>query len=325
MKNNIRFMIGLLIVLFSFFDLGLIWDVRAENENYPNKPVQLLIPWGAGSAADLNSRILAPLLQNYFKQPFVVINKAGGGGIIGHTIIAQSKPDGYIIGQVSTAFGVFFLAYKNLKFNMESFVPICGFASIPAYFMVKADAPWKTLKEFVADAKKNPGKLRYSTHGVASRYHVIALAFCEKAGINLTHIPHSGTGDVITSVLGGHVDMAISSGPGGGHLKAGTVRALGVAEKERVRDLPEVPTLIESGYPVVLTAITGHVVPKDTPKEIVKRLVRGYIDVLNANKAQLDPEMRRFEQTFVIMGPDEYWKDARENYEDSIKVFKGGK
>ena len=316
--RRILFSVGILL-----FQLGFAFEGRAEvGDNYPNKPIQVIVPWSPGNAADVSARYLAPYLGEYFKQPFIVNNKPGAGGAIGHTLIAKAKPDGYTLGALSTLFGVYLLTVKDVEFDLDSFVPIYAFIKTPMFFLVRPNAPWKTMKEFVADAKKNPGKLRYSSIGVASAANVVVVDFCNKAGIKLTHIPYAGAGDVLTAVIGGHVDVAPSWGSLG-HLKAGTLRALAVAEKERLENYPDIPTLIELGYPVACYPINGHVAPKGTPKKIVDKLSRGYLEAIKANKNAISEVVRKFDQNMILMGPDEYYKRMREDYEYLREAYKG--
>ena len=303
------------------FELGLAGEGRCEKEDYPNRPVQLIIPWSPGTSTDVIARLVAPQLGKYFGQPWVLVNKPGAGGVIGHTLIAKSKPDGYTLGAVSTLAGSYLLVYKDLEFDLDSFVPIAAFIKVPMFFLVKLDAPYRTLKDLVDDAKKNPGKLRYGTIGVASAQHLVADDFCNKAGINLTHVPYAGTADVLTALLGGHVDLAPTWGSLG-HLKGGTVRALAVSEKERLEEYPDIPTLTELGYPIVIFPIQGQVAPKGTPKKIIDKLSKGYLEVANANKKVIAESGKKFEQVVNIIGPDEYSKRMREHFEYMYKTFK---
>ena len=306
-----------------FLQFGLPYESRGDMEDdYPNKPIQVIVAWSPGNSSDLSARYLAPYLGEYFKQPFVVNNKPGAGGVIGHTLIAKSKPDGYTLGAVSTLAGVYLLVVKDLEFDLESFVPICAFIKTPGFFLVRPEAPWKTMKEFVADAKKNPGKLRYSSIGVASALNLMCVAFCKKAGIELTHIPYAGMGDVLTALIGGHVDVAPSWGSVG-HLKSGTLRALAVSEKERLEDYPDIPTLTELGYPIVCYPITGHVAPKGTPKKITDKLIKGYLETLRANQKAISDLGRKYDLIPIIMSPDEYYKRIRADYEFMREAFQG--
>ena len=307
---------------FLLFQLGFAFEGRAEKDEYPNRPIQLILPWSPGSSGDVAARVLGPRLGQYFGQPFLVINKPGGGGIIGHTLIAKSKPDGYTLGAVTTLFSSYLLVYKDLEFEFDSFVPICAFSKGTMFFMVRHDARWKNLKEFIAEAKKNPGKLRYGTIGVASAAHLVASDFCHKAEINVTHIPQTGTAVVINALLGGHIDLAACWGSLG-HLKGGTVRALAIGEKQRLSEYPDIPTLTELGYPIACYPIRGHVAPKGTSKNIIEKLSRGYQEVLSANKAEISDLLKKTEEIAVIMGPDEYYKRMREDYEYMREVFKG--
>jgi tripartite-type tricarboxylate transporter receptor subunit TctC len=302
--------------------LGLVPAGETAESEYPNRPIQVIVPWGPGSASDLNSRIIAPHLEKTLKQPVVIINKPGGGGILGHTLIAKAKPDGYTLGLVSTVFGIYFLTHKDLEFNWESFTPIYAYAKVPMFFSVKNDAPWKTLKDFIADAKKSPGKLRYSTFGAFTLPHFATSDLCKKAGIELTLIPHAGVGDVLTALIGGHVEMAVTHGSAG-HLTAGTIRALAVADRERLEDYPDIPTLTELGFPIVCYPILGHVAPKGTSPKVLEKLVQGYKEAMGKKGTAIADPLRKLEQYVVMMGPDEYARRMKEDTEYLTQIFKG--
>ena len=315
--TGILLFVGVMIGSFSLVAAG-----RAAESDYPNRPIQIIVPWGPGSASDLNSRIFAPHLEKTLKQPVIIVNKPGGGGILGHSLIAKSKPDGYNLGLVSTVFGIYFLTHKDLEFNLESFAPIYAYAKVPMFFLVRANAPWKTLKDFIADAKKSPGKLRYSTFGAFTLPHFATSDLCKKAGIELTFIPHSGVGDVLTALIGGHVEMGVTHGSAG-HLTAGTLRALAVADKERLGDYPNIPTLTELGYPIVCYPILGHVAPRGTPPKVIEKLVQSYQEAMGKNRAAIADQLKKLEQYVVMMGPDEYAKRIRDDNDYLNQIFKG--
>jgi tripartite-type tricarboxylate transporter receptor subunit TctC len=312
------FLVGILLIQF-----GWPFDARAEERGFPNRPIQVIVPFGSGSAADITSRILAPYLEKRFKQSFVILNKPGGGSVLGYTIIAKSKPDGYTIGHVSSVFSAGFILHRDLEFTYESFEPICGFVKLAAFFVVRADASWKTLKEFVADAKKNPGRLRYATQGHLTIYHLAATDFCEQAGIKLTHIPQAGVGDAITQLIGKHVEMAVVATTLG-HLPAGRLRALAVGTEERLGLYPNIPTLMELGYGVVCAPHTGHMVPKGTPNTIKEKLAQGYLQTLKENQKAISDAFLKLDEFLVILDPSEYAKIMKRDYEYCMR-YKGMK
>ena len=306
-------LVGILLSQF-----GLVCEGLAQEESFPNRPIQVIVPWGTGSAADVTSRILAPYLQKYFKQPFLVMNKPGGGSILGTTILAKSKPDGYTLGQISSYFTGAFLIHDNLEFAHDSFEPICGFVKVCGFFVVRADSPWKTLQEFIADAQKNPGKLRYSTQGYGTAYHFAATDFCNKAGIKLTHIPQAGVGDIMSNLVGKHIEMAVAATTLG-HLPAGRLRALAVATEKRLEFFSNVPTLKELGYPVICEITTGHVVPRGAPKKIQEKLSRGYMEILTENEKAFTEAFLKLDEFLVMWGPKEYAEIMRRDHEAQMR------
>jgi tripartite-type tricarboxylate transporter receptor subunit TctC len=266
---------------------------------------------------------VAPYVEKYFKQPFLVVNKPGGGAILGTTMLAKAKPDGYTLGQISSYFAGAFLFHDNLEFAADSFESICGIVKVCAFFVVRADAPWKTLQEFVSEAKKNPGRLRYSTQGFACAYHLAGTDFCGKAGIKLTHIPQPGVGDVISQLMGKHVEMGVVATTLG-HLPAGRLRALAVATEKRLEAFPAIPTMAELGYPVHCEIHTGHVVPRGTPKRIKEKLSRGYLESLRANEKAFTAAFMKLDEFLAILEPDEYTEVTRRDTEAQMR-YKGMK
>lgn len=311
----------LFVIVILFIQLGLAFESQAQKaDDYPNKPIQVIIPWAAGT--DVADRFLATYLEKHFGQPFVIVNKPGGGGVLGFTTMAKSKPDGYTLGKVTNIFGIFFLIYKNLEFDFDSFVPICAFSKSIPFLLVKSDSRWRTLKDFIAEAKKNPGKLRFGSIGVSSGPYLWAAELIDKAEIELTHIPYAGYGEILGALAGGHIDIAPCYGSLG-QLKGGTVRALAIAEKERTQAYPDIPTLTELGYPVVLSNMRGYIVPKGTPKIIVNKLTEGIHKVLKENASEISENFKKTEEVMTYIGPDDFGKEWRTNFEYMRKVFEG--
>ena len=244
-------------------------------QDYPTRPVKIIVPFGAGGPADVTARLLAQNLQDKLKQPFVVEDKPGAGAVIGTTEVARAAPDGYTL-----------LMMSNTQTANESLLPQRGYelmrdlvAVAPVntselLIVVHPSVPAKTLKEFIALAKSEPGKLNYASSGQGTPYHMAGELFKTMTGTDIVHVPHRSSGDARTSVLGGQVQMMIDAvttmAP---NVAAGQVRALATTGKTRSSVLPDVPTADEAGVPGYEATIwLGVMVPKGTPQTIVDRL-----------------------------------------------------
>lgn len=287
-------------------------------DTYPSRPIQMIVPFPPGGVADLTARPLAATLEPILKQPIAVVNKQGAGGAVGMQSVAVSRPDGYTLllalSSISVMPEVDALFGRPQTYKREDFVPIALLNADPTVLVVRKEAPWKNVAEFVADAKKRPNEIKYSSSGVYGTLHVAMAMFAHAAGIQLRHIPTQGGGPALTALLGGHVD-AFAVGPSvvASQLKAGTVRTLGCWGAKRLASLPDVPTFIELGYPEVEFYIwAGLFAPKATPAEAVKTLREA------AKKAATGPEFKNAMEkldtpVYYLDGPDfqKFWdKDA---------------
>jgi len=258
--------------------VGLVAGQVLATDPYPVRPIQVIVPFPPGGVADLVGRPFATALEKQLKQPVVIVNKTGAGGAVGMQAQAVSKPDGYtlmvalssisVMPEVDTMFG------RPPVYKLSDFAPIALLSSDPTVLVVGSKSPWKTVADFVADAKKRPGEIKYSSSGVYGTMHVAMEMFAHAAGIKLRHIPTGGGGPALTALLGGHVD-ALSGGPNVSipHIKAGTVRVLAGWGDKRLAALPDVPTLLELGYKDVEFYIwSGFFAPAATPQPIIKVL-----------------------------------------------------
>lgn len=313
--------IGVLAILHPFGSNG-----SAAMTGYPDKAVEVIVPWGPGSNADLLARIVAPHVEKYFKQPFVVVNKTGGAGMMAHNYVALAKPDGYTVLSLNSVYGGLPLTRKpgELQWNFDSYIPVIGYAETNVFFHVKKDAPWKTLKEFVEDSKRNPGKYRYTSNGNYTVSHIITTDLLKQAGGKLTHIPYNTAGDAMTALLGGHVDMTVIFGSAG-FMNSGSVKVLAVCAEKRRPDLPDIPTLLEMGYNISTPSVIGFAVPTGTPKEIIEKLYQGTKEVLTANKEEIRKNFIRLEAIPTLLGPEEYLQRCKKDkiyFEEIIPIIK---
>ena len=250
--------------------LGLAGPTFAQQ--FPTKEVQIIIPYAAGGATDLVFRALAASSQKYLGKAVVVVNKPGGGGAVGFTDAARSKPDGYTLVTAITPITILPHQVKT-AFTYRDFEPIINVVQDPAMFQVRADAPWKNLQEFLDYARKNPGLITVGNSGAGGGVHLIALAFEKAAGVKFNHIPFAGGGPSVTALLGGHVNAVSVSPPEGiPHVKAGKLRIIALFSEQRMPDFPNVATVREQGVDFAMGQWRGLAAPKGTPPEVVRAL-----------------------------------------------------
>jgi tripartite-type tricarboxylate transporter receptor subunit TctC len=256
----------------------LIGTVYAQGqETYPSKPISLVVPFPPGGVADIVARPFAEALGRALGTPVVIDNKAGAGGGIGMGFVAKARPDGYTLLLALSSISILPEADKVIgrspMFQFDQFVPIARLTADPTVLAVRADSSWKTLAEWVADAKKRPGTISYGSSGNYGTMHVPMEMFAASAGIKLLHVPYTGAGPAVIGLLAGNID-AVATGPSTviAHVKAGKVRVLASWGDKRLAALPEVPTLVESGYEAVFFQWSGLFAPAGTPEPVLTRL-----------------------------------------------------
>jgi tripartite-type tricarboxylate transporter receptor subunit TctC len=249
----------------------------AAQDAYPSKPISMVVPFPPGGVADIVGRPLADAMGRTLGVPVIIENKAGAGGGIGMGYVAKAKSDGYTVLLALSSISILPEADKVTgrapMYQFRDFVPIARFTADPTVLAVRADSPWKTLAEFVADARQRPGAISYGSSGNYGTMHVPMEMFGASAGIKMLHVPFTGAGPAVVALLGGNID-AVSSGPSTviQHVRAGKLRVLATWGDKRLASMPDVPTLTESGYPVVFTQWTALFVPAGTPEPAVAKL-----------------------------------------------------
>jgi tripartite-type tricarboxylate transporter receptor subunit TctC len=259
----------------------------AAAQDYPTKTIQVINPFPPGAVTDIVARILAPKMSTLLGQQVVIVNKAGGGGAVGIQAARDAAPDGYTILVTPPPIVLIPIVNKNSGFALKDFAPLALATSSPNTTVVKADAPWKSLEELLAEAKKNPGQLTYGSAGPGTTPHFIGELVKLKTKIDMTHIPLGSESAAATAVLGGHVNVAfLTLGTTRGHIEAGSMRALAVASNRRLKDFPAVPTTVEKGFPELNLKIwVGFFAPAKTPPAVVKRLASAIGDALKDAEA----------------------------------------
>ena len=285
--------------------IGIATNVRAQS--YPEKPIKLVVPFPPGGPIDTMARLVAQGMSSNLGQQVVVENRPGAGSTIGSKAVASADPDGYtLLFGSSGSLGVAPALYASLGLDpVKSFAPVASVSLLPHVVVVPASVPAKTVQEFVAYAKANPGKLNFGA-GLGTPPHLLGALFKSKAGIDITYIPYKGAAQSVTDLLGGQTHFTIDGTlilmP---HIKAGKLRAIAVGRPQRWHELPEVPTMTESGYPdFTIDAWTGVVAPVGTPPQIIEKL-NGAV-----NAGLLSPEtetaMARFSSITKVGTPEEF-------------------
>ncbi|MEI6204409.1 MAG: tripartite tricarboxylate transporter substrate binding protein [Enhydrobacter sp.] len=295
----------------------------AAAQTWPAKPVKIVVPFGPGGPADVYARIVGQGLTEAFKQQFIIENKPGAGALIGTEVVAKSAPDGYTLLMMSNTHTVNETLFAKRPYDlMRDLIPVAPVNSSDLVMVVHPSVPAKTLQEFVALAKAQPGKLSYASSGPGTPYHMAGELFKSMSGTDILHIPHKGSAEARNDVMGGHVQMMFDAVTAmKGSIDAGEVRALATTGLQRSSVMPNLPTVNESGVPGYEATIwLGIMAPKGTPKEIV--------DKLNAEIGKIiaKPEIREAwaKQGAVpmTMTPDQFGAYLKHDIEKWAKVIK---
>ena len=281
---------------------------------FPSRPITLYCAFPAGGPTDQVLRAFAESASRTLGQPIVVESKPGAGGTVAPIAVKSAKPDGYTLTQL--AIGVFRIPYMQKTPQLDALRDFTYIINMTGYtfgLVVPAGAPWKTLGDFVEDAKKNPGKIDYGSTGTGTTPHLAIEEFAVKAGIKLTHVPFKGSADLMTSILGGHIQAASDSTGWAPHVETGKLRLLATYGSKRTKKWPDVPTLAELGYDTVSDSPFGIAGPPGMDPAVVKTLHDAFRKTLEDPKvlAILD----RFDQSVIYMSPEEYTKYARQMVE----------
>ena len=270
---------------------GVLEAGSVDAQDYPSRPVRVVVPFSPGGAVDGPMRLIAQQLTKRLGQSVFVENKPGAGATIGSELVAKSPPDGYTLLLASQTNAISATLYPNLGFDpIEDFAPISLIGREPGVVVVNPALPVQTLQQLVAYAKARPGQIDYASSGNGSGQHLFAALLCSMTGMKLNHIPYRGSGQATSDLIGGQVSLSIPGMAGMlGHIRAGKLRALAVTGSRRAAQLPDVPTVAEAGVPGYVAYVwLGLLAPKNTPPGIVNKLYQAVKEVL------ADDEVKRY-------------------------------
>lgn len=247
--------------------------LTAAAQEFPAKPIELVLPYGPGGSHDLTARAVASVAHQYLGQPLLVVLKPGGGGAVGSQQVIRAAPDGYTLLFGGTGPNTTFALVQKAPIGPDQFTPVARINHSPIIFAVRADAPWTSLREAVDWMKQNPGKFNFANTGPWGAADLPMRMLAKAAGVEYNNIPHDGGGPALLAVLGGHADATFGFSPQLlPQVAAGKMRALGVTDVKRHRDFPSVPTVREQGFDVVFTMWRAVLAPRGTPPAIVEKL-----------------------------------------------------
>jgi tripartite-type tricarboxylate transporter receptor subunit TctC len=296
----------------------LLAGAAAAHAAYPEQPIRMIVGYAPGGGTDLTARVIAPYLEKYLgnNARIVVMNKPGAGGGIAFAELANSPADGYTIGFINTPNVLTIPIERKSNFHWTAFDLLGNVIDDPGNFSVRNDTPIHDLKELVAYAKANPGKVSYGTTGIGSDDHLAAMLFERAAGVKLTHVPFKGASEVHNGVVGGQIFMAsMNIGEALGYEKGGSpLRNLGQMSGARTNLAPNLPTFKEQGFDIVMASLRGIAAPKGLPPAIREQLVKA------VEKAANDPEFQAKAANYFA--PLRYLPPAK--YEAELKTTEAG-
>jgi tripartite-type tricarboxylate transporter receptor subunit TctC len=289
-------------------------NAAVHAQGYPSRAVRLILPFSASGAADVPARILMQRLSESLGQQIVVENRPGAGSTIGAEAAAKAPPDGYTLFMISNTHFVAAGLYKKLAYDpLADFAPVTQITSAPNVLLVHPSLPVKSVKELIALAKAQPGKIDFASSGNGSTQHLTGALFTRMAGVNMTHIPYRGSGPATADLLAGQVTVGFPGIAGMlQHIKTGKLRPLGVSGKRRSQELPAVPTIAEEGVPgYELEGWFGVAAPRGLARELQMRLHGELLKVLKT------PD---FQKSMTVVGQEIAFQDTPEKFLDFMKV-----
>ena len=283
--------------------------------DYPSKQITYLITFDPGGQSDREARRQQPHLERILKQKVLIDYKVGGGGSLGWRELTRSKPDGYLISGFNIPHIILQPLQQDVGYKTEQIIPVAIFQRTPLALIVQANSQFKTLKEFVEYAKKNPGALTMGGTGPFSNHHMATLRLQKTAGVKLTYVPFTGSAPMMMAVLGGHVSGTFANSDDLVKFK-GQVRVLGSATDQRFTDFPDVPTFKEMGLDIVLATDRGVAVPPGTPEAVIQKLEAAFLEI--ARNPEIQAEMKKQGFVPVALGH----KESKAYIEKTTEIFK---
>jgi tripartite-type tricarboxylate transporter receptor subunit TctC len=299
------------------------WAEPDAAADYPNKPVKVIVSVPAGGGVDTVTRIFAARLQQRFGQPFVIENRGGAGGNLGAEAAYVADPDGYtLLASQPSPLTSNIALYKKLNFDPVALEPVAIMSKMPNTLLVRPDFPAKTAQEFLAYVKANPGKVTYASQGPGTSSHLTGALYCAVTGTQMLHVPYRGTGPALNDIIAGHVDVIFMELASAYKLHdGGKARILAVASEKRIEGVPDIPTLIETGVPDMISDTWNAIsAPPKTPPAIIAKLNRA----INEITAEADTKSRFHELHLTAAGgtPADLAKLKREETERWAKVIR---
>ena len=306
----------LVVIIGALAALAAATSTLAHAQNFPNRPVTLIVPWPAGGSTDLAMRALAETTQKHLGQPIVIENKPGASGTLGPAqMAATAKPDGYTISQIPiTVFRLPFLT-KTTFDPAKDFTYIAGLTAYTFGVVVRSDAPWKTFKELLEFAKANPGKVKYGSPGTGTSLHIGMEQIAKVSGLKWTHVPFKGGAELNAALLGSHIDAIADSTSWAALVNSGDFRLLVTWSPDRTRDWPSVPTLRESGIDLVLNSPYGVAGPKGMDPKVVKALQDAFAK--GVQEPAYAEALKKFDQVLAYLDTAAYQKHVVEQIEEA--------
>jgi len=314
-KGSCFWQVSATIVLF-LLGSSLAWAAEAP---FPNKPITIVVNYSPGGVMDTHARILADRLGEVLGQPVLKVHKPGGGGTLGASFAARAKPDGYTLFTGTSSSLILTPIVKKVDYVWEDFVPLGIYCKGTVFMYVKKDAKWKTLQDFIQEAKER--QLNASSSGMLNHTHFVEAALAKMAGLKLAHVPYKSCGESVTALLGGHADVDFCQSSIG-QVDAGAVRILAVADYERSKINPDVKTFKEQGYPIALPLYYSLCVPAKTPKNIIDILGNGMQEVFKRYGKEIQEELIRVEFIPAFFNVQQSIQEFKKDYEATLRVVK---
>jgi tripartite-type tricarboxylate transporter receptor subunit TctC len=291
-------------------------------ENFPTRPIRVIVPYAAGGGSDITSRIVQEKAAAVLGQPLVIENRAGGGTLIGTQAVAGAEPDGYTLGVMDPAFVINPVLLPNVRYDpLKDFVAVTLITVTPLILVVPSSLPVHSVQELVDRAKANPGKLDYGSPGSGSGGHLAIEQFRHAFGLQMVHVPYKGAGPAVTAVVAGEVPMLMAGSGATPFVQAGQLRALAVTGATRLPTLPDVPTFAELGFPQVdVQTFAGLVAPAGTPRPVVEKVRAAFAQ--SVQTAEVRARLTQMSQIVAGSTPEEFAAFLQSNVSRLGKVVR---